>query len=169
MVTILRLPNMDIVLSSEEERERQMEEGEREEWAPRRSRRLSGKETKKISHSYNLKKRKERRLRHNSAMEEEYEEDEEENEQIMNIDVEEEKEENIFESTRKEPEHRRLNRMRLSQTEQLVEKSPEETANFGGIINHEKTFVESLLQKYGFGHWNIFSEDNNTKISCDNT
>merc|ERR1711915_41770 len=153
--------HMDIVLSADKDvcDEAELEEsGEATSRGPRRSRRLSGKkeETRNAAtHGYNLKLRRGRRQRHDSVMEE-VEDDEE-----MDDVEEKEVEEKNIESARKEPEHRRLNRMRMQQ--RIVEQSPEEKATFDDLDNHEKTLVETLLQKYGFGHWNLFQEDNHDK------
>merc|ERR1711879_281828 len=87
-------------------------------------------------------RRGKRRRRYNSVMEEQEEQE----------DVEDSED---LESKRREPEHRRLNRLRLmkqNENESPV-KSPEDNPPFSESLNKEKTLVEILLRKYGFGHW----------------
>jgi len=93
------------------------------------------------------------RRRYNSVMDDQNDDEEEMEEDIEN-----------HEPKRREPEHRQLNRMRLQRQNVSPELSPEDRPTFTEEINKEKTLVEILLRKYGFGHWklpNEESKDNN--------
>jgi len=93
------------------------------------------------------------RRRYNSVMD-----DQNDDEEDMEEDIENQ------EPKRREPEHRQLNRMRLQRQNVSPELSPEDRPTFTEEINKEKTLVEILLRKYGFGHWklpNEESKDNN--------
>merc|ERR1712110_1244924 len=132
MTTLLRLPNMDILLAPEEQAN------------PRRSDRI-----RNLSHTSSEQQdnegpssRGKRRRRYNSVMEDDIEESE---------------------SKRREPEHRRLNRLRLmkqSENDSPVT-SPEDNQAFSESLNKEKTLVEILLRKYGFGQWKLPHEEGN--------
>merc|ERR1712066_943190 len=77
---------------------------------------------------------------------------------VMEEDIDDTEE---SESKRREPEHRRLNRLRLmKQTENdSPVTSPENNQAFS--LNKEKTLVEILLRKYGFGQWKLPHEEGN--------
>merc|ERR1712173_429902 len=79
-----------------------------------------------------------RRRRYNSVMDDDGEEDGE-----------------VVEQKKREPEHRRLNRLRLMKQTENVEPvtSPEDSPVFSESLSKEKTMVEIFLRKYGFGQW----------------
>jgi len=87
-----------------------------------------------------------KRRRYNSVMDDQNDDEEE----MEDIESQEPK--------RREPEHRQLNRMRLQRQNIQPESSPEDRPTFTEEINKEKTLVEILLRKYGFGHWRLPQE-----------
>ena len=147
MTTLLRLPHMDIVLAPEGQAN------------PRRSDRIRNlsQPSGQDDSSEGLPRREKRRRRYNSVMEEDIDDTEE------------------LEPKRREPEHRRLNRLRLMKQNENVSwslrrywaseltndniiqespvTSPEDNPAFSESLNKEKTLVEILLRKYGFGQW----------------
>merc|ERR1712110_698729 len=135
MTTLLRLPNMDILLAPEEQAN------------PRRSDRIRNLSQTSSEQQDNEgpSSRGKRRRRYNSVMEEDIDDTEE------------------METKRREPEHRRLNRLRLmkeNENESPVT-SPEDNPAFSESLNKEKTLVEILLRKYGFGQWKAPLEEGN--------
>merc|ERR1711874_626937 len=138
---LLRLPHMDIVLAPGDQGN------------PRRSdriRNLSQTSSQEGNSEAQLRRGK-RRRRYNSVMEED---------SVMQEDIEDTED---LESKRREPEHRRLNRLRLmkqNENESPVT-SPEDNPAFSESLNKEKTLVEILLRKYGFGQWKAPLEDGN--------
>merc|ERR1712024_124924 len=133
MTTLLRLPHMDIVLAPEEQAN------------PRRSDRIRNlsQTSSQEQNNEGPSRRGKRRRRYNRVMEEDIDDNEE------------------LESKRREPEHRRLNRLRLmKQTENdSPVTSPEDNPAFSESLNKEKTLVEILLRKYGFGQWKLPHEE----------
>merc|ERR1712241_1211753 len=135
MTTLLRLPHMDIVLAPEDQGN------------PRRSDRIRNlsQTSSQEENSEGQLRRGKRRRRYNSVMEEDIDDTED------------------LEGKRREPEHRRLNRLRLmKQTEnEPPVTSPEDNPAFSESLNKEKTLVEILLRKYGFGQWKAPIEEGN--------
>merc|ERR1712045_40154 len=135
MTTLLRLPHMDIVLAPEDQGN------------PRRSDRIRNlsQTSSQEENSEGQPRRGKRRRRYNSVMKEDIDDTED------------------LESKRREPEHRRLNRLRLmkqNENESPVT-SPEDNPAFSESLNKEKTLVEILLRKYGFGQWKAPLEEGN--------
>merc|ERR1711913_154215 len=135
MTTLLRLPHMDIVLAPKEQAN------------PRRSDRIRNlsQPSGGDDNSEGLPRRGKRRRRYNSMMEEDIDDTEE------------------LEPKRREPEHRRLNRLRLMKQNENDSPvtSPEDNPAFSESLNKEKTLVEILLRKYGFGQWKPPLEEGN--------
>eukprot|EP00090_Calanus_glacialis_P033766 TRINITY_DN56212_c0_g1_i1.p1 TRINITY_DN56212_c0_g1~~TRINITY_DN56212_c0_g1_i1.p1 ORF type:complete len:129 (-),score=56.27 TRINITY_DN56212_c0_g1_i1:32-367(-) len=82
----------------------------------------------------NIRRKERSRLRQNSVMDEDEEEEPDEEKEMK----------------RKEPGHRRQNRMRQ---ESVPVKGPEDKDECMETLIREKTMVEILLRKYGFGSW----------------
>merc|ERR1711936_921686 len=135
MTTVLRLPNMAIVLGPEEQANTRRSD---------RIRNLSEPSSQQ-ENSERPSRRGKRRLRYNSVMEEDIDDTEE------------------MEAKRREPEHRRLNRLRLMKQNENDSPvtSPEDNPAFTESLNKEKTLVEILLRKYGFGQWKLPHEEGN--------
>merc|ERR1711874_184500 len=133
MTTVLRLPNMAIVLGPEEQANTRRSD---------RIRNLSEPSSQQ-QNSERPSRRGKRRLRYNSVMEEDIDDTEE------------------LESKRREPEHRRLNRLRLMKQNENDSPvtCPEDNPAFTESLNKEKTLVEILLRKYGFGQWKLPHEE----------
>merc|ERR1719273_367907 len=65
------------------------------------------------------------------------------------------------ETRRREPHHRQINRMRLLRENTEPVHSPEDNPSFSPKLTKEKTLVEILLRKYGFGQWSVDKSDCN--------
>jgi len=147
MATILRLPHLDIVLDNYVKTEECRNDNVSEippQITLRRSVRL-----KSSSQSEEQEPRGKRRRRYNSVMDEEDEFDEDISKNSPK---------------KREPEHRYHNRMRLQKRENVEpvsspEDNPAFTKQFCDQLAKEKTMVETLLRKYGFGHWQLPLED----------
>eukprot|EP00092_Neocalanus_flemingeri_P106712 GFUD01136939.1.p1 GENE.GFUD01136939.1~~GFUD01136939.1.p1 ORF type:complete len:170 (-),score=70.38 GFUD01136939.1:244-726(-) len=149
-----------VIDSMEEEEENEEEENEEneEEKGPvlRRSSRTKNKVLKmkeiEEKHRLGMMTRRRTRMRYNSMMDEDEQE----------LDDQEE-----HKQKRKEPENRRENRMHHERVAPV--KSPEDTDEYLETLNGEKTLVEILLRKYGFGSWTKPEEEDCKRHETHNT
>merc|ERR1739845_170312 len=140
MTTVLRLPHMDIVLACDDPHAGQ----------PRRSSRIRNlSQNSEQTQESGEPRREKRRRRYNSVMEEDIDDTDD------------------MEPKRREPEHRRLNRLRLMKQHEAPQvcpvASPEDNPAFSEALNKEKTLVEIFLRKYGFGQWKPPLEEGNAE------
>merc|ERR1711894_646091 len=140
MSTVLRLPHMDIVLECDHKVRRSRRPGNRERISPRRSDRLRNASGGNQDHPQQTDTNvRSKRRRYNSVM------DEQEDKQ------------------RQEPEHRQLNRMKMQR--QKIDPDPPAQPPEDVDVEKEKSLVEILLRKYGFGRWTLPPDDSSTETA----
>merc|ERR1712045_575979 len=96
-----------------------------------------------MGHQRETTMRRSRRRRYNSVMDEQEENDNHEDE-------------DLGDKQRQEPEHRQINRMKMRRQNAEPDNPPIEPPEEGA---KEKSLVEILLRKYGFGRWTLPADD----------